>query len=179
MQKTDKPGCTGLYTEALVAGKTIIVPKHSPVIEAYGYMEEAEALIARARMEVPQELVWRLERIQRAIRLLPAVLAGAIKPEDAVKPVIEAGEGLDEPGGWSLTGCGPGDPDIVLASVKLRAAERSISKAVEEGLVPRDLAEQLSAIITMISYTLYTIHWKLCSIHGGVTARESRGLLAN
>jgi cob(I)alamin adenosyltransferase len=159
--------CSGLETEAIIAGRLIKVPKHSNVIEAYGAIEEAEALTARARLSLSsrgeKDLAKRLEKLQKAIRLLPAFLAGSIDAGTILLLVEEASQGLQEPKGWSLTGCTPEDPDIVLASTKLRAAERSIARATsEESVVPIELAQAFSDLVTRITYTLYKIHWNLC-----------------
>ena len=158
--------CIGLETEALIAGRLVRLPKHSPVIEFYGAVEEAEALIARARLQLePRDpaMAERRYRLQRAVRLLPGVLAGMVDPREPQRLIEEASEGLEKPGGWSLTGCTPEDPDIVLAMTRLRAGDRHIARAHEEGHVPRELAQLLSLLLEAASYTLYTIHWSLCS----------------
>jgi cob(I)alamin adenosyltransferase len=171
--------CAGsLEAEALIAGKLVRLPKHSHVIEFYGSVEEAEALLARARISLSKrdpQLSRRLELLQRAVRLLPAVLAGSISADKLLHAVRTAMEGLPKPNGWSLTGCSPEDPDIMLAAARLRAAERQLSKAVEDGTVPSVLAQKLSIVIGEIAYALYTIHWTLC---GGKGVRRTAELVS-
>lgn len=172
--------CAGLETEAYIAGKLIRVPKHSPVIEAYGSIEEAEALLARARLGLEargeKDLAKRLEKLQQATRLVPILLAGAATLKEITGLVEEAEKGLEDPWGWSLTGCAPEDPDIMLAATRLRAAERSITRAsLEEGTVPSSLAALVSEALTRIAYALYKIHWRLCSREA--KAKTSRELI--
>ncbi|HID41919.1 MAG TPA: ATP:cob(I)alamin adenosyltransferase [Pyrodictium sp.] len=158
--------CIGLETEALIAGRLVKLPKHSPVIEFYGVLEEAEALIARARVQLEPRnpgLAERLYKLQRAVRLLPGVLAGSVDPREPLRFIEEAGEGLEQPSGWSLTGCTPEDPDIVLAMTRLRTGDRLVARAYSEGVIPRDMAQLLSVLLERASYTLYTIHWSLCA----------------
>lgn len=169
-------GGTGLDTEAVIAGRLVRLPKHSPVIELYGAVEEAEALIARARLQLEARdpaTAERLYLLQRAIRLLPGVLAGAVDPGQPLRLIEEAARGLERPGGWSLTGCSPEDPDIVLAMARLRAGDRLIARAHEEGEVPRELASRISMLLEAASYMLYAIHWSLCS-----RAPQGRRLIA-
>jgi cob(I)alamin adenosyltransferase len=168
--------CAGtLEAEALVAGKLLRLPKHSHVMEFYGSVEEAEALLARARISLSSrdpQLAQRLETLQRMVRLLPAALAGAVDAGKLLRHVKAAVDGLPRPEGWSLTGCTPEDPDIMLAAAKLRAAERQLSRAAEDGLVPGSLAQQLSAVIGELAYALYTVHWVLCEGRGAKTILE-------
>lgn len=169
-------GCPGLETEAVVAGRLVRVSKHSPLIEAYGCLEEAEALLARARLGLRKRgelgLARRLARLQHVVRLLPGFLAGSVDADKLASMVEEAVEGLEEPRGWSLTGCSPEDPDVVMASVKVRAAERNISRAAEEGVVPAHLASAFSRLASAVAYALYAIHWALCRGNGARTTRE-------
>ncbi len=175
--------CAGsLEAEALIAGRLVRLPKHSHVIEFYGSVEEAEALLGRARVSLEKrngELAGRLERLQRVVRLLPALLGGSVEASRLLSMVREAARGLPEPEGWSLTGCSPEDPDIMLAIARLRAAERQVSRAAEEGVVPGRLAQEISAVIEEVAYTLYRVHWLLCSSGGGgLRARRVAELLA-
>ena len=170
-----------METEAYIAGRLIRVPKTSHVIEAYGSVEEAEALLARARVSLEKrgerDLAKRLERLQRATRLIPVLLGGAAAPSDIRVLVEEAEKGLETPRGWSLAGCTPEDPDIALAIARLRAAERSIARAaLEEHTIPESLAGAASETITRVAYALYKIRWRLCSDEA--KAKSSKELLA-
>lgn len=157
-----RAGCRGLLTEALVEGRLIEVERHSTVIEFYGVVEEAEAYLGRARVLLAPLYAERVRLLQKAVRLIGGVLAGYIKPGDVEDLLNRAAEGLDEPRGWSLSGCDEPESLLALASVKLRAAERLASRMHSEGLVSRSTTESLIALLSRIAYITFMIRVSLC-----------------
>ena len=175
--------CGGLETETLIEGKPAVVPKHDEVIEFYGLIEEAEAHLGRARALLREkgynDLSERIEILQRSVLLSGGVFAGYIDYKDVLGLVERAGEGLDEPPGWSITGCSVEEAEISIAIVKLRRAERLVSKMSSRLLVSEHIAEVLSKILSGISYVAYVLRHEICKREGrSQTVKQSLAELA-
>ena len=161
--------CGGLSAEAMVAGRLVRLPKHSPVFQLYGALEEAEARIglarARTRDPVLGEALLLAERLVRAALHVVATgeagVAGRLL-EEAKRAAL----GLPEPRGWSLAGCSVEEAEAAIASAKAREAERLVSALVEEGVLPPEVGEAAAGLLSAASLILYRVRWGLCGGRG-------------
>lgn len=161
--------CGGLETEALIDGKLVVIPKHDEAIEFYGLIEEAEAHLGRARILLKEkgytDLSERAELLQRAVLLTGGVFAGYIDYGVVIDVIEQASRGLEAPPGWSITGCSIEEAEVALASVKLRHAERIVSRMAGSYL-SRPTAETVARILSGISYTAFLLRYEICKRTG-------------
>ncbi len=171
--------CDGLETEALIEGKPVVVPKHEETIEFYGLIEEAEAHLGSARALLREkgfdDLAERVELLQRAVLLSGGVFAGYIDYKNVLDLIEKASEKLDEPPGWSITGCSVEEAEVSIAITKLRRAERLISRMSNKLMISKPTAEALSKILSGISYVAYVLRHEICR-RGGHNNSVKRSL---
>lgn len=168
--------CRGLVAEAMIGGRLLLLPKNSEVFEYYGALEEAEALLARARLRVADpQLQHILQQLQEAVRAAITALAAGRAPAAVtarLEPVLEE---LGEPTGWLLAGCSEEEADLALAAAQVRKADRLLAAMAAKGLIDPGVAEQISALLATVANALFRVRARLCGPDAGF--RDSARLL--
>ncbi len=147
-----------------------MVPKNSEVLEYYGALEEAEALLARVKLRVPDpQLRSILHRLQEAVRAATAALAAGKAPAAVTARLGEVLEALGEPTGWLLAGCSEEEADLALAAAQVRKADRLLAAIAAKGLIDPGVAEQISALLATVANALFRARARLCGPGAGFT----------
>lgn len=155
--------CRGLVAEAMVGGRLVLLPKNSEVLEYYGALEEAEALLARAKLRVSDPLLrGALQQLQEAVRAAIAALAAGKAPAAVTARLEPLLRELGEPRGWLLAGCSEEEADIALAAAQVRKADRLLAEIAARGLIDPALAEQISGLLATVAHALFRARARLC-----------------
>jgi cob(I)alamin adenosyltransferase len=173
-------GCSGLEAEAMLAGVPVRLPKHSPVFQLYGALEEAEARLGLARAQAGDggDVGGALLLAQRLARAALHVVAtgdtGVAGPllREAEAAVHRLARGVE--GGWSMAGCSVPEAEAAVAAAKLREADRLVSALAEQGLLPRPVAEAADRLLAAAAQLVYWARLRLCR---GSVSRSSRELV--